>query len=89
MSAHSHPFVRYAATVALAIAVALVFSWAVDSFAARPNPNQGGRRCGGFAGIPCPAGLICIDDPRDDCDPKRGGADCIGICRGPGGGTSQ
>jgi eight-cysteine-cluster-containing protein len=36
--------------------------------------------CGGFAGIPCPAGEICIDDPTDDCDPAAGGADCGGIC---------
>lgn len=36
--------------------------------------------CGGFAGIRCPSGLTCYDDPRDDCDPKRGGADCGGVC---------
>jgi hypothetical protein len=43
--------------------------------------HRGTRRfCGGFAGIPCPPGLICRDDPRDDCDPNNGGADCGGIC---------
>ncbi|KAF2463130.1 uncharacterized protein BDR25DRAFT_246289, partial [Lindgomyces ingoldianus] len=42
-----------------------------------------GPRCGGFAGLPCPDGLKCVDDPRDDCDPKHGGADCIGVCVGP------
>ena len=36
-------------------------------------------RCGGFAGRGCPAGLACVDDPRDSCDPRRG-ADCPGIC---------
>ena len=36
--------------------------------------------CGGFIGIACPSGLRCIDDPRDSCDPKKGGADCGGIC---------
>ncbi|WP_050430852.1 hypothetical protein [Chondromyces crocatus] len=36
--------------------------------------------CGGIAGLPCPAGLVCVDDPRDDCDPRMGGADCSGIC---------
>lgn len=37
--------------------------------------------CGGFAGIPCEAkDDICVDDPRDDCDPKHGGADCGGLC---------
>jgi len=34
--------------------------------------------CGGFAGIQC-AGT-CVDDPTDDCDPKSGGADCMGLC---------
>ncbi|KAL2120034.1 hypothetical protein VTJ04DRAFT_6995 [Mycothermus thermophilus] len=36
--------------------------------------------CGGIAGIPCKGGKKCIDDPRDDCDPRKGGADCGGIC---------
>lgn len=40
------------------------------------------QACGGIAGIPCPEGKTCVDDPRDDCDPKRGGADCPGICKG-------
>ena len=38
------------------------------------------QACGGIAGIPCPAGKACVDDPGDDCDPKSGGADCPGIC---------
>lgn len=36
--------------------------------------------CGGFAGIQCEGGKTCVDDPRDNCDPKNGGADCGGIC---------
>jgi hypothetical protein len=40
-----------------------------------------GEFCGGIAGTPCPEGNVCVDDPRDDCDPKQGGADCGGICR--------
>jgi hypothetical protein len=36
--------------------------------------------CGGIAGFPCPPGSTCVDDPNDDCDPTRGGADCGGIC---------
>ena len=36
--------------------------------------------CGGFAGIPCPDDEICVDDPRDGCDPTNGGVDCSGIC---------
>lgn len=38
------------------------------------------RFCGGIAGFPCKEGEICVDDPRDNCDPDRGGADCPGIC---------
>ncbi|KAF2022156.1 hypothetical protein BU24DRAFT_384656 [Aaosphaeria arxii CBS 175.79] len=39
------------------------------------------RMCGGFAGFACGTkGQVCVDDPRDDCDPKRGGADCGGLC---------
>ncbi|MGX2040043.1 hypothetical protein ACWJKU_07890 [Methylocaldum sp. MU1018] len=37
--------------------------------------------CGGLAGLQCPGDQICVDDPRDDCDPNRGGADCSGICQ--------
>jgi hypothetical protein len=37
--------------------------------------------CGGIAGTRCPPSYTgCVDDPRDDCDPARGGADCIGLC---------
>jgi hypothetical protein len=46
---------------------------------APPNPGF----CGGIAGIPCPAGQECVDDPSDDCDPNNGGADCGGICKAP------
>jgi hypothetical protein len=38
------------------------------------------QMCGGIAGFQCPAGKTCVDDPGDDCDPTRGGADCSGIC---------
>ncbi|HMJ15007.1 MAG TPA: hypothetical protein VK524_26520 [Polyangiaceae bacterium] len=46
----------------------------------RWSPCPGLIQCGGFAGLPCPAGFDCVDDPRDDCSPCRGGADCGGIC---------
>ncbi|KAK5996063.1 hypothetical protein PT974_04490 [Cladobotryum mycophilum] len=36
--------------------------------------------CGGIAGRRCPKGLDCYDDPRDECDPTKGGRDCTGIC---------
>eukprot|EP01083_Nonionella_stella_P008064 23255_1 len=32
-------------------------------------------------GKKCPSeGYECVDDPRDNCTPECGGADCIGIC---------
>lgn len=37
--------------------------------------------CGGFAGLACPDGMQCVDDPTDKCDPDQGGADCIGYCK--------
>jgi hypothetical protein len=52
----------------------------------RKNPgygtgeSKGKQLCGGIAGLPCPRGQFCIDDPCDDCDPAKGGADCSGIC---------
>ena len=36
--------------------------------------------CGGIAGLPCPRGMVCVDDPRDACCPRLGHADCSGIC---------
>src|SRR5688572_5121031 len=39
------------------------------------------RICGGFAGLSCPSGQTCVDDPSDSCDPNAGGADCSGICK--------
>lgn len=42
------------------------------------------KMCGGFAGWPCDEpGQLCLDDPRDDCDPMTGGADCAGLCVWP------
>ena len=38
-------------------------------------------RCGGIAGILCPKGFSCGDDPTDSCDPAKGGRDCMGVCR--------
>lgn len=39
-----------------------------------------GSFCGGIAGIGCPAGETCIDDPSDNCDPQSGWSDCGGVC---------
>ncbi|KAF3045530.1 hypothetical protein E8E12_009295 [Didymella heteroderae] len=42
------------------------------------------KLCGGFAGFKCSApGQVCLDDPRDGCSPKTGGADCGGLCFWP------
>ncbi len=38
--------------------------------------------CGGIMGKLCPDNLICVDDPRDSCDPAQGGKDCPGVCNG-------
>ncbi|MCI5145252.1 MAG: proteinase inhibitor, partial [Candidatus Electrothrix sp. AR3] len=38
------------------------------------------KACGGIAGMNCPEGQVCVDDPTDDCDPFKNGADCSGIC---------
>lgn len=52
----------------------------------KPGTNPGTKpatkavQCGGFAGRPCPGLGRCEDDPSDGCDPKRGGADCGGLC---------
>jgi hypothetical protein len=65
------------AVAMLAIVTVVLFSGSVTTIADPP----GGAFCGGIAGIPCSEGCVCVDDPRDDCNPKRGGADCGGICR--------
>jgi hypothetical protein len=36
--------------------------------------------CGGIAGRPCKDGRMCVDYPGDECDTRRGGRDCGGIC---------
>jgi len=35
--------------------------------------------CGGLIAASCPDGYVCVDDPRDECDPAVG-ADCAGVC---------
>lgn len=36
--------------------------------------------CGGKEGKKCGGNLICVDDARDNCDPKEGGVGCAGLC---------
>jgi hypothetical protein len=54
-----------------------------DMDAGTKDEPTGGQFCGGFAAIPCPEGLLCVDDPNDSCDPTQGGADCGGVCVDP------
>lgn len=42
-----------------------------------PSPRT---TCGGIAGLACPSGATCVDDPNDACDPAKGGRDCSGVC---------
>jgi hypothetical protein len=49
----------------------------VDSQCIEPSGT-----CGGIAGLQCPTGQRCVDNPRDNCDPNNGGADCGGVCVG-------
>jgi hypothetical protein len=37
--------------------------------------------CGGFAGLPCPSGFVCVDQPGDGCNTQQGDADCMGYCK--------
>ena len=40
------------------------------------------QTCGGITGKGCSnLNEVCVDDPRDTCDPANGGADCGGICQ--------
>ncbi|KAL8645753.1 MAG: hypothetical protein Q9210_006535 [Variospora velana] len=40
-----------------------------------------GPLCGGFANLQCPSeDQVCVEDPRDSCDPGAGRADCSGAC---------
>jgi hypothetical protein len=47
------------------------------AYGGKDQPKQ---MCGGIAAISCPTGKTCVDDPSDDCNPAKGGADCSGIC---------
>ncbi|SFF17298.1 hypothetical protein SAMN02745121_07318, partial [Nannocystis exedens] len=57
---------------------------ACDSGDITPRKGEPTLVCGGFAGLECPGDLVCVDDPNDDCNPYKDGADCIGYCEDPG-----
>lgn len=46
----------------------------------KPEGSYGKQMCGGIAGIACPKGKVCTDDPSDSCNPDKNGADCPGLC---------
>ena len=69
--------IAVAGLVVCSIGVAVLTTGTVS---AKKPGGGGGQFCGGIAGIPCPEGFTCVDNPRDNCDPKTGGADCGGIC---------
>jgi len=52
----------------------------VDGKAVCTPIEPSGPFCGGIAAFRCPGAGSCVDNPNDDCDPERGGADCGGIC---------
>ena len=60
------------ALVACALGVAALMAPASSA----AGGGGGGQVCGGITGIPCPAGFVCVPDPRIDCV-----ADCTGICK--------
>ncbi len=58
----------------------------VDPTAGEASPTdeqeiKKAKPCGGIAGLLCPRGYTCVDDPRDACNPAKGGFDCIGYCK--------
>lgn len=40
-----------------------------------------GRPCGGPSQLTCREGLICVDNPGDDCNPRQDGLKCPGTCK--------
>jgi len=74
-------FASIAACCALAIGVLALTSSPVQAVGCPPAKGNFTKIfCGGIAAIECPGNLVCIDDPRDDCCPQTGGADCGGVC---------
>jgi hypothetical protein len=78
-------FALSAVTLGLALVVPACASQTSDDSAASGDTGdeqdiRGVSHCGGIAGLKCGAGLSCVDDPIDSCDPANGGRDCSGLC---------
>lgn len=56
-----------------------------DDDPVRELRSQAKISCGGPTELPCPAGLECVDDPGDSCDPDETSAACPGMCVKPTG----
>jgi len=59
----------------------LLDSSAAGASSLLPGCEGEGQPCGGAASLSCLEGAICVDNPNDNCNPKLGGSDCIGICK--------
>lgn len=44
------------------------------------NTAAGGQPCAGPNRLTCAAGLICVDNPNDNCNPTKDGLECLGTC---------
>jgi hypothetical protein len=73
--------IAVAAVLAVIVAGSLVVMTSPSMAKPPGGGGCGGQFCGGFAGLPCPEGFVCVDNPCDNCNPKTGGADCGGLCR--------
>jgi hypothetical protein len=77
---HILGFIAITATVFACSASSEDDNAATDDSTNGENDLRGVKHCGGIAGLACPAGLTCVDDPIDSCDPANGGRDCTGLC---------
>ena len=73
--------------IALAFGGSMFAGCAADESQPREEGTAEARQgirttCGGITGRGCEGDNWCVDDPRDDCDVKHGGADCPGLCIG-------
>jgi hypothetical protein len=66
--------------LALSIVLSVVGCGAPETTVSDDSQLKSHQFCGGIGGFDCPAGYDCVDDKHDNCDPKKGGVDCGGIC---------
>ena len=72
-------------TIGLTVALGAT-AYAVDNTPLRESTASAseavaeGRPCGGPKGLTCRTGLTCVDNPSDNCDPRKEGMKCPGTC---------